>query len=110
MNPASGLVLPLQAAPGGSLFEMLFPFLLIFLVFYFLLIRPQQKKQREHEEMQRSVKRGDRVVTTGGIHGVVTGCTDLVLTVEVGTTKSGPVRVKVDRKAIERVEKAEEGS
>jgi len=110
VSPTPGIGVPLQAAPGGSLFEMLFPFLLIFLVFYFLLIRPQQKKQREHEQMQRGVQRGDRVVTTGGLHGVVTGCTDEVLTVEVGTTKSGPVRVKVDRKAIERVEKAEEGS
>jgi preprotein translocase subunit YajC len=59
-----------QAAPsggGGSLTPLLFQFGLIFLIFYFLIIRPQQKQRKRHEEALRNLKRGDRVVTTGGI-------------------------------------------
>jgi preprotein translocase subunit YajC len=59
-----------QASPsggGGSLTPLLFQFGLIFLIFYFLIIRPQQKQRKRHEEALRNLKRGDRVVTTGGI-------------------------------------------
>jgi preprotein translocase subunit YajC len=59
----------LQAAGGGagSLTPLLFQFGLIFLIFFFLIIRPQQKQRKSHEEALRNLKRGDRVVTTGGI-------------------------------------------
>ena len=63
-----------QAAPtggGGSLTPLLFQFGLIFLIFYFLIIRPQQRQRKRHEEALRTLKRGDRVVTTGGIIGEV---------------------------------------
>ena len=61
-------VLALQASgAGGSLTPLLFQFGLIFLIFYFLIIRPQQKQRKSHEEALRNLKRGDRVVTTGGI-------------------------------------------
>ena len=56
---------------GGDIFSMMFPLLLIFAVFYFLLIRPQQKKMKEHREMLVAVRRGDKVVTGGGIIGTV---------------------------------------
>lgn len=59
----------------GGLFSML-PLVLIFVVFYFLLIRPQQKKQKEHRAMISSVRRGDQVVTGGGILGKVTKVID----------------------------------
>ena len=65
-----------QAGPSalafGGLVEFLLPLVLIFVVFYFLLIRPQQKKARDHRQMVESVRRGDRVITGGGIHGNVT--------------------------------------
>ena len=61
---------------GGSIFGALLPFLLIFVVFYFLLIRPQQKRARQHQEMVASLKRGDFVVTAGGINGKVTKATE----------------------------------
>ena len=57
---------------GGDMLTQMLPLVLIFVVFYFLLIRPQQKKAREHREMLGGVKRGDRVVTGGGIIGLVT--------------------------------------
>lgn len=59
------------AAQGGGL-EAMFPLVLIFVVFYFLLIRPQQKKAKEHKAMISAVRRGDKVVTAGGIMGKIT--------------------------------------
>lgn len=76
----------------GGLGGML-PFILIFVVFYFLLIRPQQKRQKEHREMLGALKKGDRVITGGGIYGRITGVDENVLTVEI----ADKVRVKVNR-------------
>ena len=75
MMTAFSAMLALQAAPpaggGSSLTPLLFQFGLIFLIFYFLIIRPQQRQRKRHEEALRNLKRGDRVVTTGGIIGEV---------------------------------------
>jgi preprotein translocase subunit YajC len=80
---------------------------MILLIFYFLLIRPQQRKQKEHERMIKGVERGDSVVTAGGVHGRVTGVSEDVLTVEIAALKGGDrVRVKVDRSRIDSVMKA----
>lgn len=57
----------LQASGGGSFTPLLFQFGLIFLIFYFLIIRPQQKQKKAHEEALKNLARGDRVVTSGGI-------------------------------------------
>ncbi len=76
---------------GGMLFQML-PFVLIFVVFYFLLIRPQQKRAQEHKTMVSNVRRGDVVVTAGGLVGKVTKVgEDAEVTVEIAEG----VRVKV---------------
>ena len=104
MSFAPGLLL-LQAAPDASPFGMLIPMGAIFLIFYFLLIRPQQKRQREQEEMLRAIEKGDSVVTTGGLHGKVTGVTDDVLTLDIGAVKTDRMRVKVARTRIETVVK-----
>ncbi len=61
----------------------LIPILLMFVVFYFLLIRPQQKKARAHQDMLSNLKRGDSIVTTGGLMGKITGIDDRIVTVEV---------------------------
>jgi preprotein translocase subunit YajC len=93
-----------NAPPGqGSPLGMLMPIGAIFLIFYFLLIRPQQKKQKETEDMIKTVAKGDSVVTSGGMHGKVTGATDDVLTLEIAALKGERVRVKVDRNRVERV-------
>lgn len=86
---------------GGDLIMSLAPLVLIFAVFYFLLIRPQQKKMKEHREMLANVRRNDRIVTNGGLVGVVTKVseTDDLLTVEIA---SG-VRVQVVRGMIAEV-------
>ena len=76
----------------------LMPLVLMFVIFYFLLIRPQQKRQKEHKAMVEALKRGDEIVTTGGLQGKITGVTDDSLTVEIAKD----VRVKVDRQAVSR--------
>lgn len=82
------------AASGGDLVTQLLPLLLIFVVFYFLLIRPQQKKMKMHKEMLGTIRRGDRIVTGGGIFGVVTKViNDGELQVEI----ADGVKVRVDR-------------
>jgi preprotein translocase subunit YajC len=105
VNAVLGAIL-LQAPGGGppqSPIGFLLPMALIFIIFYFLLIRPQTKRQKEHEELLKRVEKGDRVVTSGGLHGVVTGTTDDVLTVEIGGGGGQSLRVKVDRARIDRV-------
>ena len=98
-----------QGRPADP-FGLLVPMGAILLIFYFLLIRPQQRRQKEHEEVLKSVGKGDRIVTAGGIHGEVTGATDDVLTVEIANLKGERVRVKVDRMRVDRrIEKAKEG-
>lgn len=97
-----GLV-ALQAGPGGAdPFSFLIPMALIFLIFYFLMIRPQQRRQKEHEQLLKSIDKGDRIVSTGGLHGVVTGTSDDVLTLEIASVKGERVRVKLDRARVER--------
>lgn len=95
--------------PTGGPLGFLIPMGAIFLIFYFLLIRPQQRRQKEHDQMLKSLEKGDRVVSSGGLHGVITGTSDDVLTVEIANLKGERVRVKLDRSRIDRrLEKAEE--
>jgi preprotein translocase subunit YajC len=83
-----------QGGAGG--FAGLVPLILMFVIFYFLLIRPQQKKSKEHREMIGNLKKGDRIVTAGGLHGRITGVSDSTLTVEIAEK----VRVKVNRASV----------
>ena len=80
-------------AAGGGDFSFILVMAAIFAIFYFLLIRPQQKKQKEIREMLKNLNRGDMIITTGGLHGKITGLTEQVATIEV----SDKVRVKVAR-------------
>lgn len=84
-------------AGGGNAFQAFLPLILIFVVFYFLLIRPQQKKMKQHKELLESIRRGDKVITGGGIIGTVTKVdNDNELTVEIAKD----VKVKVQRATI----------
>lgn len=90
------------AAAGGSgdIILQLVPFLLIFVIMWFLIIRPQQRRVKEHAEMVRNVRRGDTVVTTGGIVGKVTKVTD---DPEIEVEIADGVRVKLVRGMISEV-------
>ena len=68
----------------------------MFVIFYFLLIRPQQKKTKDHRQMVDSLKTGDRIITSGGLHGRITGVSENALTVEIAEK----VRVKVNRGSV----------
>lgn len=83
-----------QGQPAGpNCAQAALPLLLMFAVFYFLLIRPQQKRQREHQAMLSRLKKGDKVVTAGGIVGTISGLTDAEIEIAI----ADKVRVKVLR-------------
>ena len=83
-----------QSSPSGptpSLFEQFMPFIFIFVIFYFLLIRPQQKRNRQHQDFLGKLKRGDSVLTAGGVFGTVEGLTDRFVTLEI----ADDVRIRI---------------
>jgi preprotein translocase subunit YajC len=88
------------AAPSSPLGDIGFfvPLILVFVVMWFFMIRPQQKKQKEHQAMIRAAKRGDRIVTSGGIVGTITKAGDTDNEVEVEIAKD--VKIRVMRHAI----------
>jgi preprotein translocase subunit YajC len=86
---------PASPAGGGLLFEML-PLLLLFAVFYFFLIRPQMKKQKEHQNMVGALAKGDEIVSNGGLAGRITDIGETFLSVEVAKG----VEVKLQKAAV----------
>ena len=84
-----------EGGQGGGVTAFI-PIILMFAIFYFLLIRPQQKKAKAHKELLSAIKKGDRVITSGDLHGVVTGIQDMVVTMEIAPK----IRVKVSRGSI----------
>ncbi len=109
-TPPPSLLAVLQADGGSSLLPFLIQIVAIFAIFYFLLIRPQQKQRRQHEEALRNIKRGDEVVTAGGIVGeivhikeaVVDGAPRKTMDDRV-TIRSGESRLIVERGRIAKV-------
>ena len=87
-------------AAGGDMLTSLLPIILIVVVFYFLLIRPQQKKVKQHREMVNALRRGDRIVTAGGLIGTVT---KVVNDTEAMVELAEGVRVRVVRHTIQEV-------
>ncbi|MEI8346938.1 MAG: preprotein translocase subunit YajC [Pseudomonadota bacterium] len=71
-------------APGGSMLGMLMPFILIFVIFYFLIILPNKKRMKQEQEMLKSLDKGDEIFTKSGILGTIVGMTDKVVTLDLG--------------------------
>ena len=97
------LISPAYAQGAGGMDGMaaqILPIVLIIGVFYFLIIRPQQKKQKDHQEMVGSMKKGDRVVTAGGIHGVLIGTKNNIAVIKI----SENTKIEINRSAISSVE------
>ena len=81
---------------GGSMISTLIMFGAIFAIFYFMIIRPQQKRAKEQKSMLEAVQKGDKVVLTGGMHGSIAGLEDKTVLVDVGNN----VKIKFERTAI----------
>jgi preprotein translocase subunit YajC len=96
------------AAPGAAsqpdLLQTLLPFLFMGVIFYFLLIRPQQKRQKQHQQLMANLKTGDRVVTSGGIHGLIANVKETTFLLKVADN----VKIEIDKSAVAGVEKTAE--
>ena len=93
-----------QVAPGvGGMFPALMPLILIFVIFYFLLILPQRRKQKEHQEMVRNLKKGDKIITTGGIYGTITRLKKTYVEIEA----ANQVRLRVQRNCVSQLRREE---
>jgi preprotein translocase subunit YajC len=91
----------LQASAGATpgkpnMMTSLLPLLLVFVIFYFFMIRPQMKRQKEVNNFRSAISKGDKVVTTGGIYGKVVEVTDTTIIMEI----ANDVKVKVDKSAV----------
>lgn len=97
-NLAFLLLLPQPAGAAGQSNALVtfLPLLLVFVVFYFFMIRPQMKKQKELANYRSSIGKGDKVITTGGIYGKVVEVADNVVTIEI----ANDVKIRVDKNAI----------
>ena len=84
-NPAGG--------QGGSQYMSIVMLVAIVGIFYFLMIRPQQKRAKDHKNFLESLKKGDKIITSGGLYGTITGITDDAITIEIAEK----VRVKVEK-------------
>ena len=100
----AGLTPPSGSGSGAVVTQLLF-FAAIFAIFYFLLIRPQQRQKADRQRMLDGLKRGDRVVTTGGLHGTVIGLTEHTVSLRV----ADQVKLEFDRSAVGRVVTASAG-
>jgi preprotein translocase subunit YajC len=91
-----------QGGNGGGLVSTLIMFGAIFLIFYFMIIRPQQRRSKEREKMLSNVQKGDKVITSGGLHGIVAGIDEKTILLDVGDK----VKLKFERSAIASVTSA----
>jgi len=81
---------------GGGLISTLIMFGAIFLIFYFMIIRPQQKRSKERDKLLSNLEKGDKVVTNGGIHGIIAGLEEKTALLQVADN----LKIKIDRSAI----------
>jgi preprotein translocase subunit YajC len=105
-----GLAFAMGGAPGGAAggpaggmaaFQQVIPLVFMFAIFYFLLIRPQQKKAKEHKALLEALKKGDNVITAGGVHGKVNSVDDSIVTLEIAPG----VNIKITKSYIAAVKK-----
>lgn len=96
----ASLFLQTGSASGSSSLMMWMPIVLIFLIMYFLILRPQAKRQKEHQKMLGSLKQGDKIVTAGGIHGTIAGVKEKEQTLLVKIAEN--VKIELARGSVAR--------
>lgn len=89
-----------QSSAGNSLIQLL-PLALIFIIFYFLLIRPQKQKEKEHQKMLSAINKNDEVVTSGGIHGTIVNVKDKTLTLRIDDN----VKMEIEKSSVAYIKK-----
>ena len=94
-----------QGQPGASPLVSLMPIIIIFVIFYFLLIRPQKKAQVDHKKMISAVKKNDEIITSGGIHGTVVNVKDATVVLKVDDN----VKIEIQKTAIGTLKKSRQG-
>lgn len=90
-----------SASHSGDMFTQMLPLILMFVVLYFLMIRPQMKKAKEHRSMLEAVQKGDEVITAGGLLGKVSKVSEAYVTLEIAEVSSNLVEVIVQKNAIQ---------
>ena len=95
---------PAPDTPQPSFLMSIMPLIFVFVIFYFLLIRPQQKRQKTHEKLVAAIKTGDKIVTSSGIHGIVANVKDKTILVKVADN----VKIEFDRSSVSVLEKSAE--
>ncbi len=88
-----------QGAGGGSPMSLIFMIIAIFAVMYFLMIRPQQRQKKQHQDLMSQLSKGDKVVTAGGVHGTVAGVKDNIVILKIADN----VKVEVNRSSISQI-------
>ncbi len=81
---------------GGSLISTLIMFGAIFAIFYFMIIRPQQKRAKEREKLLSNIEKGDKIVTSGGVHATIVGIEEKTVLIEIAPN----VKIKIERSAV----------
>lgn len=96
-------VVPAQMEGGQSTLMNMLPIILMFVILYFLMIRPQMKRQKEHRNLVANLAKGDEVITGGGILGKISKVSDNYITLEVADLADKPVEMLVQRQAVSSV-------
>ncbi len=105
MHQLLAMAPPAGGGGEGSMISTLLMFALIIGIFYFMILRPQQKRQKEREKMLGAVKKGDKVITAGGLHGSIAGMDDKTVLIQVADN----VKLKFDRSAVASIIREGEG-
>ncbi len=93
-------IIPAQAADGGNPIVGLLPLILMFVILYFLMIRPQMKRQKEHRNLVANLAKGDEIVTSGGMLGKITKVQENYVTVEISQQEDKPVEIIMQRQSV----------
>lgn len=96
----------MQPAAGGSAIVNLVPLIFIFVIFYFLLIRPQKRKEKEHQKMLAAISKNDEVITSGGIHATVVNVKEKTLVLRIDDN----VKIEIEKNCIAQVTKIQAGN
>ncbi len=95
-----------QGQTSNSLLSLVFPFILIYVIFYFLIIRPQQKKEKEHQRMLSNLNKNDEIITVGGIHATIVNVKDKTIVARIDDN----VKIELEKSSVVHIKSAQSTS